>query len=56
MSASRVVSIAFATTGLTLLSTISSKMFVLCGDDLIEMLERHSLQVEYRGHRLATPV
>jgi len=39
MSASGVASIALANTGLTLLSTISSKMLVPCGDDLIEMLK-----------------
>jgi hypothetical protein len=37
MSASGVISIAFAKTGLTLLCTTSSKMFVPCGNDLIEM-------------------
>jgi hypothetical protein len=39
ISASGVVSIAFANTGLILLSTISSKMLAPCRDDLIEMLK-----------------
>ena len=39
MSASGVVSMAFANTGLVLLSTASSKMLAPCGDDLVEMLE-----------------
>jgi hypothetical protein len=39
MSASGVVSMAFANTGPVLLCTISSKMLAPCGDDLVEMFE-----------------
>jgi hypothetical protein len=39
MSASGVVSIAFANTGFVLLSTIPSKMFPPGGNDLVEMLK-----------------
>jgi len=53
MSASGVVSIPFANTGLVLLCTIPSKMFSPGSNDLVEMLEDDLTHLAFQTRRAA---